>query len=349
MSVPAADGVRECRITRRLLRRAVVLIVTLVGITMLTFAGVRMLPGEVGEGLERGRHRPESAREVEGRRELYALDRPLPEQYWNWLRRSVLLDFGRSWITRRPVSEILLEAAPRSLQVMAPSILLWYLIGVPLGAWLALRRRRLRARAATAGLFALYSLPGFFVGTLLIVLFANGEQLNWFPAGGLSGDDAPAYQGLFWLFTTEGGRQFLADRLWHLVLPVVCMTYATAAYLAEQTRASVLDSMDAPWVNTARMKGLGETAVVARHVMRNAFIPIVTVSALALPAAFTGSVFLEKIFSIEGIGWTLVQAVGERDHPVVMAVTTVAAGLTLLGLTLSDMCYAVVDPRIRFE
>jgi peptide/nickel transport system permease protein len=127
------------------------------------------------------------------------------------------------------------------------------------------------------------------------------------------------------------------------------MTYATAAYLAEQTRASVLENLDAPWVNTARMKGLGERAVLVRHVLRNALIPVVTVSALALPAVFTGSVFLEKIFSIEGIGWTLVQAVEERDHPVVMAITTVAAGLTLAGLTLADLLYAAVDPRIRFE
>ena len=349
----AVKTVRGALTSRPLLgylgRRLAVLIVTLLGVTLLTFAGTRLLPGEVGEGMTQERTRAGSATEREERRQLYALDQPLVVQYGHWLKRSVCLDFDRSWITHRPVGAMLREAAPRSLQVMIPAVLLWYLLGVPLGVFLAVKHRTLQARLVTVGLFALYSLPGFFVGTLLIVLLANPEHLAWFPAGGLSGDRAPVFQSAVWLVTTQEGWSFLVDRSWHLVLPVACMVYATVAYLAEQTRVSMLDSLAQPWIRTARAKGLPERLVVGKHALRHALIPVITLSALALPAAFTGSVFLEKIFSIEGIGWTLVQAVEERDHPVVMAIATLAAALTLIGLTLADLLYVAVDPRIEFR
>lgn len=334
---------------RHLLKRLLILAVTLLGITVLTFFCTRALPGEVGEGLEEESRSPVGKERIEARRRLYALDQPVHLQYWTWLKRSARLDFGRSWITHRPVGEILEDAIPRSLQVMVPSILLWYGLGIPLGVFLALRRRRLATRVATSGLFALYSLPGFFVGTLLIVLLSNPECLAWFPSAGLQGDQATDFVGPAWLFTTGEGWDFLLDRAWHLVLPVACMTYATAIYLAEQTRVGLVESLGAPWIRTARAKGLTEMRVVLKHALRHAFIPLATLAALALPAAFTGSVFLEKIFSIEGVGWTFVQAVGERDHPVVMAVTTLAAALTLLGILLSDMLVAALDPRIEFR
>jgi len=337
------------RVVRPLIRRLLVAGVTLLGITMVTFFCIRALPGEVGEGLGEVAAGRLDAQEIERRRRLCDLDRPLSAQYLAWLGRSIRLDFDRSWITHRPVGEMIRDAVPRSLQVMIPAILLWYLVGVPLGVFLALRRRAVSARFLVTGLFAVYSLPGFFMGTLLIVLLANPDNLAWFPAGGLSGDSAPIYSGLTWLVSTGDGWRWLGDRALHLVLPVACMVYASAAYLAEQTRVSTLEGLAQPWVRSARMKGLSEFAVVTRHVLRNALIPIITLAALALPAAFTGSVFLEKIFSIEGVGWLLVRAVEEHDHPVVMAVTTIAAALTLLGMLVSDLLYSIADPRIRFQ
>ncbi|MBN2491054.1 MAG: ABC transporter permease [Planctomycetes bacterium] len=327
---------------RYLIKRTGVLVATLLGITMLTFVCVRLLPGEVAAGDDRA---ADAAETRAAKRRLHALDRPLAVQYAQWLGRSVRLDFGHSWVTRRPVGETLREAAPRSLQVMIPAMVLWYLLGIPLGVFLALRHRTAAARLATAGLFALYSVPGFVAGTLLIVWLANPDQVAWFPASGLQSDTLADTAG-------SGLRatwRFLLDRVWHLALPVACMVYATTAYLAEQTRVSMLDSLSAPWVRTARSKGLSEFRVVTRHALRNAAIPLVTLAALALPAAFTGSVFIERIFSIQGIGWALVQAVEERDHPVVMAITTIAAGLTLLGILLSDLLYTAVDPRIELR
>jgi len=334
---------------RHIFKRLLILVVTLLGITALTFFCIRALPGEVGEGLESEGRTESSGEEVDHRRRLYALDQPIPLQYWTWLTHCARLDFGHSWISSRPVGEMLRDAVPRSLQVMIPSILLWYGLGIPLGVFLALRRRSMLARMTTAGLLALYSLPGFFLGTLLIVTFASPEWFCWFPSSGLQGDLVAEYAGFGWMFSTSEGWSFLVDRVWHLVLPVVCMVVATTAYLAEQTRVSMLESLGKPWIRTARAKGLSEVRVVVRHALRHALIPLVMLAALALPAAFTGSVFLEKIFSIEGVGWTFIQAVGERDHPVVMAVTTMAAALTLLGVLFSDVLAAMVDPRIEFR
>ena len=182
-----------------------------------------------------------------------------------------------------------------------------------------------------------------------MVFFANPDFFAWFPATGLSSDDAASYGGWNWLLATVDGRAFFVDRLMHLVLPVTCIAYPGIAYIAEQTRASMTDSLRAPWIEAARARGLSERRVVFGHALRHASVPIVVLFGLALPTAFSGSVFLERVFSIEGVGWTFVQAVSERDMPVVAAIATVVAALTLLGLVVADLSRAALDPRVSFR
>jgi len=174
---------------------------------------------------------------------------------------------------------------------------------------------------------------------MLIGYFCGPAFKNWFPPAGLSSNYAEQLPFFPWL----------TDRLWHLALPVLCLTYSGFAYLTKQVRAGMLDNLRADYVRTARAKGLSNTVVIFRHALRNSIIPVITIMATLLPAMFGGSVIIESIFSIPGMGLLAFEAVTTRDYNVVMAVATVAGVLNLVGLLLADIAYAAVDPRISFE
>jgi peptide/nickel transport system permease protein len=259
--------------------------------------------------------------------------------YW---KNLLSLDLGISLITREPVLGTILAKLRYSLSLSLVSLALAYAISIPLGVFSAVRRHSRADRALTVGLFMLHSLPSFFVATLLLYFFSEGsnwEHLRFFPTGGF---ESPDFAEL-----TSVGR--IRDVVWHLVLPVVCLTYGSLAALSRYMRTGLLDVISSDYVRTARAKGLPERMVIGKHALRNGLMPIITLLANLLPAVLGGSVVIEYIFGIPGIGlWTL-EAIYTRDYNVIMGVQLLTTVLVLLGLLLADIAYALVDPRIRYH
>jgi peptide/nickel transport system permease protein len=264
---------------------------------------------------------------------------PVPLRFVKWLRRVVVFDFDRSFVDNEPVIHKIAQALPVTLGLNLISILLIYLISVPLGIYAAVRRGGWFDTASSVVVFMLYSMPSFWVATLLIMAFSSVRALNWFPSVGLHSLDSADHTGL----------QVLADVAWHLVLPVVVYVYGGFASLSRYVRTSMLEVIQQDYVRTARAKGLPERVVVLRHAFRNALVVIVTLLGNLLPAMIGGSVILEYIFTIQGMGLLGFNAILSRDYPVIMAITTLSAVLTLAGVLVSDLLYGVVDPRVRIE
>jgi len=328
--------------TAYIIRRLLLMLPTLLGITIVVFAISRIAPGDpftlaMGPGGQMDAERQAAA--VEQQRKLHGLDKPLPVQYLIWLSRVMHLNFGQSIKHHRPVIELIKERVPITLTLNLIAFVIIYAVSLPLGVLAAVKHKKFLDRASSVVLFMLWSLPVMLVGQLLIGYFTGPTFKNWFPPAGLSSNYAEQLPFFPWL----------ADRFWHLVLPVICLSYTGFAYLTKQVRAGMLDNLRADYVRTARAKGLSNCAVILRHALRNSIIPVITIMAALLPAMFAGSVIIERIFSIPGMGLLAFEAVTTRDYNVVMAVATIAGVLNLLALLLADIAYAIVDPRISFE
>ncbi len=325
------------------LKRLLLIFPTLFGITIITFIVIHLTPGDPAElkakAGELGAKNPLTKEMIEETRKLYGLDKPLHVQYGIWIKRLVTLDLGDSFKDSRPVLDKIREAAPITILLNVISIFLIYLIAVPIGVLSAIKRRTFVDNLLTVVLFVLYSLPGFWVAQVLITYLAGGDYLDIFPAYGLHSDGVGAYGRWTWL----------ADSTWHLVLPVFCLTYGGLAYLSRMERVGMLEVIRQDYIRTARAKGLSESVVILKHAFRNSLIPILTLMAGLLPALLGGSVIIEQIFNIRGMGWMTFEAILNRDYPVIMGVFTLSALLTLFGLLMSDLMYAFVDPRISFE
>lgn len=328
-----------------IIKRLLQVIPTLLGITLITFLIIQLAPGNpatlklqmAGQG-EIG----ESAiaqQIIQQTKELYGLDKPLIVQYLLWVKRVFTLDFGNSFKDHRPVLAKIAERLPITIQLNVISIVLVYLIAIPFGVYSATHADTFSDRALTLFFFFLYSLPSFWVAVLLIMFFGGGDFLDVFPVYGISSIGADSWPFFRWL----------TDRLWHLILPVTCLTYGGLAYLSRLTRAEMLEVIREDYIRTARAKGLSERVVIFKHALRNALLPIITLLAFLLPAMFGGSVIIESIFSIPGMGQLGFESVLSRDYPVIMAITTISALLTLVGLLISDILYATLDPRIKLE
>lgn len=327
-----------------LIRRLLLVIPTLIGITMILFGVIQLAPGspvllrlQKMQGAMGSESVPQEI--IEQTQKLYGLDKPLPVQYALWVKRLVTLDFGTSYKDRRPVIDKIAEALPITLQLNLISIFLVYVISVPIGVYSATRPRSAPDAIITFSLFVLYSLPTFWVAMLLIYFLGGGQHLNWFPIYGinsLGADQMP------W-------PQWLLDRLWHMVLPVFCLTYAGLASISRFARAGLIDVVRQDYIRTARAYGFSERVVILKYALRNSLIPIITLIGTLLPSLLGGSVIIEQIFSIPGMGRLAFEAMLSRDYPVVMGILTTSALLTLVGLIISDILYAIVDPRIRFE
>lgn len=253
--------------------------------------------------------------------------------YWASL---LSLDLGVSALTHRPVLPEITSRIPASLTLAALSLSLAWVLSIPIGLYSAWRPNAPGDTALTVLVFFLYSMPLFFTGTVALVLFATGPD-RWFPTGGLHSEDADQWSTL----------ARLVDLAWHLVLPVGVYAAASLAALSRYTRAGVIEVMRADYIRTARAKGLSELAVVLKHAARNGLLPILTLLGAQLPLLVSGSVVIETIFNISGIGLYLYESIGRGDYNAVMGVLLVSALLTLIGLLLSDLAYAVADPRIR--
>lgn len=327
-----------------IIRRLLWTIPTLIGITLVTFIILHLIPGDpaalkVRMGAEGLRSDDVARQIIEETRKMYGLDKPLYIQYIKWLKSLVKFEFGYSLKDRRPVAQILKERVPVTLELSIISTLLVYLISIPIGVYSSVKQNTLFDKITTLILFLLYSLPSFWVAILLIMFLGGGEYLNLLPVYGLSSDNANSFGFFKWLL----------DRIWHLILPVFCLTYGGLAYISRYVRAGMLEVIRQDYIKTAYAKGLPEKIVIFKHSLRNALIPIITLLGYLLPSLFSGSIIIENIFSIPGMGKLAFESVLSRDYPVIMAIITISSFLTLIGILIADILYAIVDPRISYE
>ena len=318
------------------LRRLLLAVPLLLGITFISFMVIHLAPGDPVE-IQSGDMAERNIREAyKALREMYGLDKPLYEQYWNWLSRIVRLDFGRSFAPDgRPVLTKISERLPITLLLNVVEMLIILALAVPIGVLSATRQYSTFDKVTTIFVFLGFATPDFWLALLLMILF--GVQLGWLPISGL--------RSLNWEYLTFWHQQL--DFLSHLVLPVLVATFGGLAGFSRYMRQSMLEVVRQDYIQTARAKGLAERVVVGKHALRNAMLPIITILGLSLPGLIGGSVIVEWIFAIPGMGQLMVQAAFERDYPVLMGNLVIVSTLTLFANLAADLGYSLVDPRIR--
>jgi peptide/nickel transport system permease protein len=308
---------------------------------------------------------------IEQTKKMYGLDKPLPERYWIWLKRLVKFDFGESFKDHRPVLTKILEALPITLQLNGISLLLIYGISIPVGIFSATHQFTRRDSTITVILFILYSLPSFWVAMLLMYFLggvggsttlhnlfdsmftrigiADWGAIRWLLEHVLTFDWFPIYG-----FGSENSEslpfgKWLLDRLWHFCLPVFCMTYAGFATISRYARAGLIETVRQDYIRTAKAYGFSNKIVIYKYALRNSLIPLITILGTLIPSMIAGSVIIESIFSLPGMGKLFYESILSRDYPMIMGVFSITAVLTLVGLIISDILYAMTDPRIKFE
>lgn len=266
---------------------------------------------------------------------IFFTDTRFSKYWWNLLH----LDFGISHVDKQPVIETIFSKLKYSLSLSVSSVIIAYIVSVPLGIFSAVKQNSLTDRIITVILFMLYSLPSFFVATLLLIYFSQAGPYPVFPTGGFISRNASEMTTL----------SQIKDVIWHLILPIICMTYASFASLSRYARSGLLEVIRSDYIRTARAKGLSEFVVIGKHAVRNGMIPIITLLASILPVVLGGSVIIEYIFGIPGMGLYMIDSIFQRDYNVIMAVQLISAVLLMMGMILADITYALVDPRISFK
>ncbi len=340
-----------------ILRRLLLMIPTLAGVILLTFAVIQFVPGGPveqmvqqlksrefaetgGGGVDyRGRQGIDADR-VKEIKTLYGFDKPAPERLWQMLKDFARFDLGQSFYHHKDVWQLVKSKLPVSITLGLWTFFLSYLVSVPLGIAKAVREGS-RFDAATSMLVLVgYSIPGFVLGVFLLVMFGGGSFVQWFPLRGLTSDN--------WESLSAFGK--VTDYLWHITLPVTASVAGSFAVMTMLTKNTFLEEIRKQYVLTARAKGLSEKRVLYKHVFRNALIPLVTgFPAAFIGAFFTGSLLIETLFSLDGLGLLSYESVVRRDYPVVMGTLYL---FTLVGLVvklLGDLCYVWADPRLQFE
>ena len=300
-------------------------LLTVIGAMTLVFLMIRLVPGDPVATLLGDYYTPEAAAAL---RSEMGLDQPIYLQYFNYIFDAFRGNFGRSYVTRRPVFQTLMGAFPFTAELAIASLVFALGIGVPTGVISALNRNSWVDIITMAFAIAFISIPGFYLAVLLLQTFSIG--FGWFPVTGVGGPE-------------------LLSRLRHLVLPAVALGAPTAAISARMTRSSVLEVMGEDYIRTARSKGLPERVVVFKHALRNAMIPVVAIVGLSVAVRFGGSVIIETVFARRGIGYLLIQSIYDRDFiQVQFSVLFYACVLVFVNI-LVDLSYAVLDPRIRYD
>ncbi len=269
-------------------------------------------------------------------KEFYGLDKPLHVQYAVWVKKLVMLDFGRSFAPdNRPVIDKIRERIPITLSLNVISLLIEFGLALPIGILAAIRRDTIFDKGMTVFVFLGFAVPTFWLALLLMYLF--GVKLGWLPVSGLHSLGSEAYGPLLWFW----------DMVKHLVIPVSVAAFGSLAGLSRYMRSTMLDVIRQDYITTARAKGLRERTVILHHALRNALLPVITLLGLSVPGLIGGSVIFETIFAIPGMGQLFYGGVMARDYPLVMGILVIGAGLTLIGNMLADIGYAFADPRIR--
>lgn len=311
---------------RFLSQRLLVLVPVLLGVSMLSFLLLYLIPGDVVDILM-GQESGDPGRLAEMRR-LFGIDRSLPARYAEWLGEALRGDLGRSFVTRRTVLSEIMTAFPVTLQLTAASLLVALTAGLPLGILVAVRRGSASSIGISVLVLLVLSIPSFWLGILLILV--TSLYLHWFPPQGLV---------LLWVQPVEALKQ--------LLLPSLALGLALGAMVMRMTRSCILEVLAQDYVRTARAKGIAEALVIGHHALRNALIPVVTLVGLQFGYLLGGAIVIEEIFSLPGMGRLVLRSIAQRDFPLVQGVLLLAGtGVVLLNLCV-DMLYLALDPRLR--
>ena len=343
--------------TSYILKRLLLMIPTLLGVLVITFGVIQFVPGGPVEqmvaqlqGRDSGGERAAASgagyrgrqgldpQRVEEIRKLYGFDKPAHERLWTMLKSFARIDLGTSFYQRKDVWQLIKEKMPVSISLGLWTFFISYLIAVPLGVAKAVRAGTRFDFITTLIVLIGYAIPGFVLGVALLVIF--GGQLQWFPLRGLT---SPNWESMNW-----GAR--IVDYLWHIALPVTSMVLGSFAVTAMLTKNSFLEEIRKQYVLTARAKGLSQRQVLWKHVFRNALIPIITGFPSAfIGAFFTGSLLIETLFTLDGLGLLSYESVIRRDYPVVLGTLYLFTLIGLVTKLISDLCYVWVDPRVKFD
>jgi peptide/nickel transport system permease protein len=322
-----------------LVRRSLLGLITLLLITFIVYGLLRNMPGNpltIAQAVD-DPSRKLSKEDQERIVKAYGLDKPWPIAYVGWIGKIVKLDLGMSISRKQPVSKLIAERIGPTLLLSIPSLLLTYLLAIPLGLYSTVRSGKPDERSASLLLYMLYSFPAFVAALVLQIAFA--VRLNWVPLLGMVSDN---YSQLSFF-----GK--ITDILWHMILPVTCETYVSLAYYSRFVKANMEEVVRQDYIRTARAKGVGQFRIITHHALRNTMIPLVTLIGLTLPGLLSGAVILEQIFTWPGMGRLYFEAIRERDYETVMGLTLIFSILTLLGQLIADALYAFVDPRVSYS
>ena len=312
---------------RYLIRRLLVSVVSLIAISMVVFGILAIAPGDPLSGFATNPNVPPELRQRI--RASMGLDDPIPVQYARWASSYVQGDWMVSYTAKIPVRDYVMSRIPVTLMITGSAFLVSILVAIPIGVISALKQYSLFDQVATTFAFFGFSIPTFFSGLLLILLFS--VKLQWLP------------------FVYDGNTTDPLIQLKQMIMPVAVLALFQAATLARFVRASMLDNMGQDYVRTARAKGIKETAVVVRHVLRNALFPVVTLIALQLPNVFTGAVVTEQIFRVPGMGALLIKSIQDGDTPVVMGIVLLFSILVVIMTLVADILYGLLDPRVKYS
>lgn len=340
---------------RYLLRRLLVSLPLLIGVSLILYFLMRLAPG--GPEAVYGQNPHVRAEDLARIREQMGLDDPIIVAYAKWLWALVQGNLGVSLFTGRPVAEMLWDRIPNTVLLMGTSLLISVLVGVAFGVISAIRQYSWFDYSVTTFAFFGYSMPTFWFGILMMMLFASNDYTfnlggttistgHWLPAAGMFSAEHEGSLGS--LFRSLDPAAF-GDLALHMVLPVSVLSIVSIASWSRYARSSMLEVVRMDYVRMARAKGLRERAVIGKHALRNALIPIVTLVALALPGLFAGALITEQIFAWPGVGRLFIDSLTKSDYPVVMAVMFISAVLVVLSNLVADVLYAALDPRIRFN
>ena len=321
-----------------LIRRLGISTITLLLITFIVFALIRNIPGTplTMDVAMADPSRRISTADLKRLEKAYGLDKPWHQAYAIWLGNLVQFDMGRSFQEKKPVTEVIGVRIGPTLILSASSLMLTYLLAIPMGLFATARSGRLEERLASTSLYMLYSFPSFVAALLMQIVLA--DRLGWLPLYGMKTTES---------FASMSAGQKVWDVFLHSLMPITCFTYGSLAYYSRFIYANMQEVIRQDYIRTARAKGAGPLRVLFHHAFRNTLIPLVTLIGLTLPALLSGSIIIERIFAWPGMGQLFFTSLTARDYPVIMGLTLVFSALTLAGQLLADVLYAAVDPRVR--
>ncbi|MGL1902065.1 MAG: ABC transporter permease subunit [Fibrobacterales bacterium] len=333
-----------------ILRRLLIMIPTILGISIICFALIQFVPGgpveqEIAKMRNVDSQKGMSAsqtiteEEIENLKEYYGFDKPAYIRYFTWIGNVLTLDFGDSYAYEEPVLDVIVSKFPVSIFFGVTSFLLSYIICIPLGLAKAMRHGSLFDLLSSLVIFSGYVVPGYALGIVLIIFLGGGEFFDLFPISGMVSDD---FESMAWYMQ-------VLDFLHHMILPLICYMVSQFAFLTLLMKNAILEEISKDYMKTAMVKGASHRVAVIKHALRNALIPLATGMGDIFMLIFSGAILIEKVFDIDGMGLLMFDSMVGRDYTIVMAMIFIMSILTLLGRLFSDVLYVIIDPRVSFS